>query len=254
MTRNTRLTTVFTAVILVGALATGGASGVVAAQEDTSTNESTPFDGLVGANQTVDEDAGLVDRTLADVERRLATIRGAVRGQVARATTKIHVFIGDEPATNSDRAAQFREAMNENASVFREEINSRENVTITDGYDTHELVVTHEDSDPATVYVVVEHNATHVTAIEALNESQFQARNRTIDETWRAESNGAVDLSELVGRFATRIEDDDPLDREFQGELFGEYCGATSLANPEECDVQSTLWMNTTSEVLRDAE
>jgi hypothetical protein len=178
-----------------------------------------------------------------------------VKGQLSRTTSKVKGIFGDNTTTNADRAVAFKQAVNDNASTYKQEVNARDNVEITTGYDVHEVIIAHEDSAPATVYVIGDLNESTepntLTSVRALNESEFNETNRSIDETWLLEDQAATNAADLVGDIAERIKNDDSLDKSYQARLLGQYCGAKSLAQADRCDIRSTIWLNKTQEDLR---
>ncbi|NHN50036.1 hypothetical protein G9464_20925 [Halostella sp. JP-L12] len=241
--------TVLTAVLLVGALLPSGV-GVAAAQD--STNDSDPIDGFLSSSDSNETDSGIIP---SSVSESIDIIYSSVRGQIARIQSQVGNVLGNDDTTNADRAVAFKQAVNGNASTYEQEINARDSVEVTTGYDVHEVIIAHDDSEPQTVYVVGELNESTdpntLTSLQALNESEWNETNRSIDHTWVVEGEGAKNADDLVGDIADRMANDESLDQSYQAELIGQYCGAESLANAERCDIRSTIWLDQTQEELR---
>ena len=173
----------------------------------------------------------------------------ALDGQLDRMQASVGGLFDEEPPrANNDTVAQTVTEINSNSETVVAEINRR--TSPSEAFDTHKVIVSHEGSKNAVFYVIgnvtTVDNSTTLESLTALNESAFNATypNRSVDETWGVDGDFAEDLPTMTDAVANRIANNESLGRDYQAKLLGRYCGSTSLTDPGECDVRSTLWMN----------
>ncbi|WP_323677611.1 hypothetical protein [Halorubellus sp. PRR65] len=248
---NHRLVAVGVACLLVAASIALGASPALA-QSGDSDDQNVLDSWLTDEDEpTADEENSWFDLEV-DTEAwrsKLSQASAALDGQFDRMQASVgSVFDDEEVRPNNETVAQTKAELNSNSQTYVAEINAR--TSPSEAFDTHRIIVSHDGSKNAVLYVVGNvtsaNNTTSLESITALNKSEFNATysNRSVDETWGVDGDFAEDLPTRTDELANRIANNESLGRDYQAKLLGRYCGSTSLTDPGECDVRSTLWMN----------
>ncbi|WP_227134585.1 hypothetical protein [Halorubellus salinus] len=222
------------------------------AQSSDDGDEANVLDSwLTDEDETTEDENGWFDLEV-DTEAwraKLSHASAALDGQLDRMQASVGGLFDDEqPRANNDTVAQTVTEINSNSETYVAEINQR--TSPSEAFDTHKVIVSHEGSENAVFYVVGNvtstENSTTLASLTALNESAYNATysNRSVDETWGVDGDFAEDLPTMTDEIANRIANNESLGRDYQAKLLGRYCGTTSLTDPGECDVRSTLWMN----------
>lgn len=233
------LASLLLAVLLVSATA---AVPMSAAAADSSGND--PIDDWMA---TVDEendgeDDGILSRITSYAPEASIDVLAAVDGQADRVLSNP---FRDVP-TNQDTANEFEKVVEQNSDTYEEKINEEANLTT--GYDTHAIIIGHEDSDSVGVFLVGDVNDGNISNIRVLNESEFNETGRETDELWVVDGDAAENLPELADTIAERISNGDSVGESYQRRLGGRYCSfqspfSKSIVSLEECDVRSTIWL-----------
>lgn len=256
MTRNATLLTVALIAALIAALAVAPAA--VAADDDSN---SDPLDEIL--NETAENDT-VTDTDDSDDEGLIAGLYSAAADRVAGATQSI-LFIDGliertmasvnpfvEHPTNAESAAAFSEAVADEESTYIDLLNAE--TTPRESWDTHRFTFAHDESDPATVYLVanVTDDGTEdaaVADIAVLSEAAFAETERTVDEEWVVHGSLATETNDLTHTLAERYRANEDFDRLYQSRLAGQYCDVSNpitgdVVDTDSCDVRSTLWLD----------
>lgn len=239
------------ACLLVAAAIGIGATGALA--QESETTDSNILDSWLTEEESTNatDENGWFDLEV-DTEAwktRAGATSAVLGGQFDRMTASLGgLFSDDRSRANNETVAQAKREINENSDRYVRAIKNRSEPSMA--YDTHRIIVSHEGSKNADLYLVgnvtTVNNSSTLESLTALNESEFDATypNRSVDETWGVDGDFAEDLPTVANEIATRVADNDSLGKDYQAKLVGRYCGSTSFDDPGECDVRSTLWLS----------
>lgn len=200
-----------------------------------------------------EEPDGIFDRIKAAAPDSAVSAFAAFDGQLDRAISNP---FADEP-TNEETATEFERAVQANNATFEATVNERANVTTA--YDTHAVMITHEDSDPVTVFLVANVSNGNISNLRVLDRDEFNATGRETDELWVVDGDAAPNLPELTTAIAERINSGESMGTSYQRRLGGRYCSAQApwsgdVIDLKNCDVRSTIWMDKQAVLEGDSE
>jgi hypothetical protein len=237
-------------VAALAVLAATATAPAVGAQAET-TNETNVLDTWLEDEDETADDNGWLDLEV-DTEawkQRAVALKAALSGQFDRLQASLAGAISeDEHRANAATVERTKTEINTNSDTYVEAINNRTSPS-TDA-DTHRVIVSSDGSPNAALYIVgnvtTTENESTLHSLTALNATEFNASysNRSVDETWAVDGDAADDLPSLADSLAGRIADNESLGTQYQAQLVGRYCGSTSITDPGECDVRSTLWLS----------
>jgi len=227
-------------------------SGIVlSAPAGATANEtsSDPIDDWMNAveeDQSEEDDSGLLSRVKNAIGS--AAPQSAVNG-FAALDGQLDRYISNplaDPPRNEEVAKDFERAVQANNKTLESEINSKTEVT-TD-FDTHAIIIAHEDSDPVSVFLVGDVNNGTISNLQVLDRDTFNATNRTVDEHWVVDGDAATNLPQITETIAERIQNREEVGSSYQSRLGGRYCSAQApwsgdIADLKNCDVRSTVWL-----------
>lgn len=215
--------------------------------------------GVASANHAED-DGGLLDSLLEDEsgetedDSLLPDIQqvpgqqmlAALSGQVSRRIAQARLYL-EEPTPNNETATQLQADIQANEDLLVETIN--EQATLTENDTVHKVTVSHEDSPEASFYVLLNRTDDgNVTGIETLEPAAFADRNATVDHYWVIDGLASQTSAGLAEEITLQLTNGE-LNAEYQAELAGTYCSVGNpvrdkLADPGECDIRSSYWMD----------
>lgn len=231
-------------IILVAATAIVPA-GVAADSDDSGDPIDDWLTQVNDANN--DTEPGIIDRITSFAPPGLVQAAAVLDGQAARFYGNANPF-ADTPS-NAEQAEAFEEAWEANNATFEREINDRTNVSKS--YDTHVVIVAHEDGgDAVPVYVLGDVDNGTVSNTRVLSQSEFNETDREVDYLWVVDGDAQENLPQLVNNVASRILSGKSMGKNYQAKLGGRYCSGVTGAvtsgkfSLENCDIRSTMWLS----------
>lgn len=228
---------------------------VATAATPAAAASSDPIDDWMSTvEESQDEDPdGFFDRIKGMAPDSAVGGFAALDGQLARYVSNP---FADVP-TNAETATEFERAVQANNATFEATVNEKSNVT--DAYDTHAVMIAHEDSDPVTVFLVANASNGNISNLRVLDRDEFNATGRETDELWVVEGDAAPNLPTLTTEIAERINSGESVGKSYQKRLGGRYCSAQApwsgdVIDLRNCDVRSTIWMDKQAVLEGDGE